>query len=243
MEKKEIYSINPKLGKKIERKKYVLVYGASESEFNAICEEVPYKYIQVLDCSDCFTDIIALSYIAVVINPDHLEECHIAYFNEMAEALLYFSEKIIFTKWHPILACLNKNVKYSVLNGVVEIKTKIKYLLLDSIRASKRSATYSDTIAHTIRVLSEIRKNPGITTAELAEIIERNVKTVQRYIATLNCAGEFIEYDKKKKGWFLFENKSELWGDYKQPFNRFINKCVLIDNSALCSNVRNKLNE
>ena len=63
-------------------------------------------------------------------------------------------------------------------------------------------------------MLSEIRKHPGITTAELAEIIERNAKTVQRYITTLNCAGEFIEYDRKKKGWFLFENKSVLWGDY-----------------------------
>ncbi|MBQ4560404.1 MAG: winged helix-turn-helix domain-containing protein, partial [Tyzzerella sp.] len=87
-------------------------------------------------------------------------------------------------------------------------------LLLEALRAERRSDTYSDTIAQTIRVLSEIRKKPGITTAELAEIIERNAKTVRRYIATLNCAGEFIEYDRKKKGWFLYENKSMLWGDY-----------------------------
>ena len=120
----------------------------------------------------------------------------------------------IFTKNHPILSALNKNVKHTVLDGEFELKAKIKYLLLEATRSEKRNDTYSDTIAQTIRVLSEIRKHPGITTAELAEIIERNAKTVQRYITTLNCAGEFIEYDRKKKGWFLFENKSVLWGDY-----------------------------
>jgi len=143
-----------------------------------------------------------------------MEQEHIDYFNDYANEVLYFTEKIIFTKDHPVLKQLNKNVKHVVLDGDFEIKAKIKYLLLDATRSDRRNDTYSDTISQTIRVLSEIRKHPGITTAELAEIIERNAKTVQRYITTLNCAGEFIEYDRKKKGWFLFDNKSVLWGDY-----------------------------
>jgi len=214
MARKETYAINPMTGDKIYRTQDVLVYGISDEEFAIICEELPKKDIRVVDCSECFTDIIALPYIAVVINPDVMEQEHVEYFNEYADEVLDFSEKIIFTKNHPILSALNKNVKHTVLDGEFELKAKIKYLLLEATRSEKRNDTYSDTIAQTIRVLSEIRKHPGITTAELAEIIERNAKTVQRYITTLNCAGEFIEYDRKKKGWFLFENKSVLWGDY-----------------------------
>lgn len=214
MAKKETMAINPMTGEELRRTKDVLVYGISDEEFAIICEELPSSDIRVHDCSDCFTDIIALPYIAVVLNPEVVEQEHIDYFNDYANEVLYFTEKIIFTKSHPILEGLNKNVKHTVLDGEFELKSKIKYLLLEATRSERRNDTYSDTIAQTIRVLSEIRKHPGITTAELAEIIERNAKTVQRYITTLNCAGEFIEYDRKKKGWFLFENKSVLWGDY-----------------------------
>ena len=214
MAKKEAVAINPMTGEKLRRTKDVLVYGISDDQFAIICEELPSSDIRVVDCSDCFTDIIALPYIAVILNPDVMEQEHIDYFNDYANEVLYFTEKIIFTKDHPVLKQLNKNVKHVVLDGDFEIKAKIKYLLLDATRSDRRNDTYSDTIAQTIRVLSEIRKHPGITTAELAEIIERNAKTVQRYITTLNCAGEFIEYDRKKKGWFLFDNKSVLWGDY-----------------------------
>lgn len=214
MAKKEAVAINPMTGEELRRTKDVLVYGITDNQFAIICEELPSGDIRMVDCSDCFTDIIALPYIAVILNPDVMEQEHIDYFNDYANEVLYFTEKIIFTKDHPVLKQLNKNVKHVVLDGDFEIKAKIKYLLLDATRSDRRNDTYSDTIAQTIRVLSEIRKHPGITTAELAEIIERNAKTVQRYITTLNCAGEFIEYDRKKKGWFLFDNKSVLWGDY-----------------------------
>ncbi len=214
MAKKEATAINPIAGDVLKKTKDVLVYGISDEEFAIICEELPSNDIRVIDCSDCFTDIIALPYIAVIINPDLLAREHIEYFNDYANEVLYFTEKIVFTKNHAVLSALNKNVKHTVLNGEFELKAKIKFLLLEATRSERRNDTYSDTIAQTIRVLSEIRKHPGISTAKLAEIIERNAKTVQRYITTLNCAGEFIEYDRKKKGWFLFENKSVLWGDY-----------------------------
>ena len=214
MAKKQKEITNPKTNEKIKPTKDVLLYGLSTDETNVILKEIPYNYIRVLDCTDCFTDIIALPYIAVVINPDLLVEENIDYFNYMAESLLYFPEKIIFTKPHPILSTLSSNVKYTILNGVIEIKANFKYLILDAIKTSNRSANYSSTISQTIRILSEIRKNAYITTAELSKIIERSPKTVLRYITTLNCAGEFIEYDKSKKGWFLYDNKSLLWGDY-----------------------------
>ena len=194
--------------------KIVFVYGITDEQLSIIEKNIPIKDICVKDCSGCFTDIIAKPYIAVIINPDLLTDENIDYFNGFANDMNYYSEKIVFTKPHPILEKLNKKVTHIVFADDFEFADKIKFILLEAHRAEKRAKTYSDTLAQTIRVLSEIRKHPYITTAELARKIERNPRTVQRYINTLVCAGEFIEYDKKKKGWYLFENKSELWGDW-----------------------------
>lgn len=213
MSEKEI-CINPMTGEPLVRKTNILVYGITDEQFLIVSENLPNNDIYVIDCSDCFTDIIATSYIAVIINPDYLTDENIEYFNEFADEVSYYSEKIVFTKSHPILQKLNKNVSHIVFSDDFEFTNKIRYVLLEASRAEKRVKTYSDTVAQTIRVLSEIRNHPYITTAELARIIERNPRTVQRYITTLVCAGEFIDYDKKKKGWYLIDNKSVLWGDY-----------------------------
>ena len=206
--------INPMTGEELKRLSNILIYGITDEQLVFVYENLPNTNTSVIDCSDCFTDIIATSYIAVIINPDLLTEESIAYFNELAEEVGNDLGTLIFTKQHDTLKKLSKKVKYQAFIDDFDFEDKIKYILLESSRTEKRNSTYSDTISQTIRVLSEIRKHPYITTAELAEKIERNSRTVQRYITTLNCAGEFIEYDRKKKGWFLYENKSVLWGDY-----------------------------
>ncbi len=206
--------INPKTGEEIRRLANILVYGISDEQYAFIAENIPNSSTNIIDCSDCFSDIIATAYVAVIINPDFLEDENIQYFNEYANEVGYYSEKIMFTKPHPILQKFSINVRYIVFADDHEFADRIKFALLEASRAEKRAKAYSDTIAQTIRVLSEIRNQPYITTAELSEIIERNPRTVQRYITTLVCAGEFIEYDRKKRGWFLYDNKSVLWGDY-----------------------------
>ncbi len=207
-------AINPRTGEPLRKTKKVLIYGLSETETIQVQKNLPNADVEVMDCTGCFTDIIAHAYIAVIMNPDLLELEDIEYFNELADNVGAYSEKIIFSKPHKILDNLDSNVRYIVFADDFDFRDKIKYVLLEACRADKRSNSYSDTVSQTIRVLSEIRKRPYVSTTRLAEIIERNPRTVQRYITTLICAGEFIEYDKKKKGWFLYENKSVLWGDY-----------------------------
>ena len=207
-------AIDPMTGKEIHRKKSVFTYGLTDEEFLVVEGSLPNKDIEVCDCTDCFTDIIALPHIALIMNPDIMSTEHIDYFNSYTEDVGVYPEKYVFIRENSILDRLSPKVKYTVYNSDIDFEDKLKYILLDAVKTDKHSESYSDTIAQTIRVLSEIRKNPGITTAQLAKIIERSPRTVQRYITTLNCAGEFIEYDQKKKGWFLFENKSTLWGDY-----------------------------
>jgi len=207
-------AINPMTGEQLIRLSNVLIYGITDEQLVLVHENLPNTNTVVIDCSDCFTDIIATAYIAVIINPDLLTAGNIEYFNELVADVGNTSGTLIFTKPHNILNQLSKSVKYQVFADDFEFEDRIKYILLEASRTEKRNSAYSDTISQTIRVLSEIRKHPYITTSELAEKIERNARTVQRYITTLNCAGEFIEYDRKKKGWFLYENKSVLWGDY-----------------------------
>lgn len=207
-------AINPMTGEELKRLSNVLIYGITDEQLVFVHENLPNTNTMMIECSDCFTDIVATAYIAVIINPDLLTTENIEYFNELVADVGNTSGTLIFTKPHHILNQLSKSVKYQVFADDFEFEDRIKYILLESSRTEKRNSAYSDTISQTIRVLSEIRKHPYITTTELAEKIERNVRTVQRYITTLNCAGEFIEYDRKKKGWFLYENKSVLWGDY-----------------------------
>ena len=69
-------------------------------------------------------------------------------------------------------------------------------------------------MAMILRVLREIRANPGISTKALAEKLELSTRTVQRHIETLRMAGEFIDYDRSKRGWQLTANKSELLGEW-----------------------------
>ena len=50
---------------------------------------------------------------------------------------------------------------------------------------------------------------------------ELSTRSVQRYIETLRCAGEWIEYDTSLKGWKLLHNVSMLIGEvFDEEFDK-----------------------
>ena len=69
---------NPKTGEPLKKTKKVLIYGLSETETAQVQDNLPNADIEVMDCTGCFTDIIAHAYIAVIMNPDMLETEDIA---------------------------------------------------------------------------------------------------------------------------------------------------------------------
>ncbi len=89
--------------------------------------------------------------------------------------------------------------------------------LVKAHRKVKKSRAFSKNLADCLRILSLIRSKPGIKTQELSEKLELPVRTVQRHIAALQAAGEWIEYDTKKRGWQLQYGISVLFGDYLTP--------------------------
>lgn len=210
----KVYGVNPQTGEKIYKTKRVLTYGISDAEYSVIESNLPSKDIDLCDCTDCFTDIIALSFIAVIINPDAASAEDLDMLNSLYSDLCgAYTEKIIFTKQSDKLALFNKNVKLTILRDFDDFERSIKYLLLESLQSERKMENYSEVIAQTIRVLSEIKRKSGITTAELAKITEKNPRTVLRYINTLGCAGELIQYDNKNHGWFIMGGKSLLLGE------------------------------
>ena len=129
----------------------------------------------------------------------------IKYINEVdkfSEIFVFIGKKIV-----------KNNSRCLFFKTFEEATVNIKYVILNAYRECKKSNDYSNAIALSIRILNLIQNNPGITSNELSEKAECSKRTIQRYIETLRVAGEWIEYDSAKRGWYLYDNKSLLKGD------------------------------
>ena len=80
---KKTNMINPISGEPMRKLSNVLVYGLTDEQLVFVNDNLPNSNICVTDCSDCFTDIIATAFIAVIMNPDLLVDENIAYFNPL----------------------------------------------------------------------------------------------------------------------------------------------------------------
>ena len=85
--------------------------------------------------------------------------------------------------------------------------------LLSAHSRSRKSYEYSEKLVNGLKILSLIRKRPGISTQTLTELTELSLRNVQRYISALQATGEWIEYDRSLRGWKLFQGFSILYGD------------------------------
>lgn len=186
-------------------------FGLSEEEVKIVQSNVPAKSCEVMD-TDCITDIIAVNEMAVIIRWDAMSEedkdLLIGFYTEIVP----FPETLILIGDPDIPDALRKCA--SVYDTFDSFSLNMKYILLGAYRRNRKNENFSSTLANTIMILSEIRKEPYVTTRELAKKLELTDRTIQRYIETLRVAGEWIEYDPSHKGWKLCEGKSVLWGDF-----------------------------
>ena len=206
--------INPMTGKVIIRKRYALVWGLTKEELNIVKKIMPKGKYELSGITDFMTDIISLNAFIVIINPDNISLDDINDINEWyLELNGCYTENIVFTKKSDKLKLLNKKIKFIACDDNASFCENIKYAILNSIRKAKKNEGFSNQLSNAITVLSEIRKNNGITTKQLAEKIEVSDRTAQRIIESLRIAGEWIEYDRKLKGWKLTDGISILFGD------------------------------
>ena len=96
---------------------------------------------------------------------------------------------------------LQKWIKY--YDSFDAFSENMKYHLLTAHRASRKAKDFSKQLGDCLQIMQAIKEKPGIRTQELAHEVGISVRTTQRYIVALQYAGEWIEYDGKKKGWYL----------------------------------------
>ena len=190
--------------------KLIGTFGLNEAEITFIRGHLPQKDCEIM-VADNVTDIIAVSEFAVIVNTGQVNHHDLNMLFDFYTEIAPFSETVVFLGNVTIPAELTNHI--SVYNNFDDLKDNLKYILLSSYRKQKKSANFSNTLSNVILVLSMIRRQPYVTSAELAERLGLSRRSIQRYIETLRVAGEWIEYDSNRKGWYLQEGKSVLWGD------------------------------
>lgn len=193
------------------REHRIITFGLTDDQNDMVKANIPMKDYEVFD-TDAPTDILAISSIAIIIHASALD-------NDSAEMLFDFyseingctDETVIWIGEPKPPKELQKFMK--CYPSFSDIEDKLKYILLNAHSKSKKAAEYSEKLVNGLRILSMIRSKPGVTTKEISEKIELPIRSVQRYIAALQAAGEWIEYDRTLRGWKLFHGISSLFGE------------------------------
>ena len=191
----------------------IATFGLNEDENAYIEKNLPQKECEIMD-TDVVTDIVAASEFAVIVRADAMSQADMDLLYDYYGEVAPLSETVIFIGDVMIPAKLRNHI--AVYKDFDTLKENLKYILLSAYRKQKKSENFSATLANAILILSTIRRQPYITSAELAEKLELSQRSVQRYIETLRVAGEWIEYDTAHKGWHLQVGKSVLWGDFDE---------------------------
>ena len=209
--------INPQTGIEIIKEEWpnICVYGLTDKEKEILYRALPHPKVTVEDVTDDAVTMIEFFNFALIINPDNISAEDLSFYIDYYKDCDGLAETVIFTKYKEGLNEMFPSVKCIGFNDFAEYRDKLKYELLQSLKRNNKSESYSNSLAQAIMILFAIRNKPNISTKELAEKIERSPRTVQRYIETLRSAGEFIGYDRQKKGWYLMvDGKSVLLNEF-----------------------------
>lgn len=189
----------------------IQVLGLTLDEISIVKKNVPKKDCKIM-VTDEYRDLIAISAMAVIIRSDAVDKEDVDILIDWYKEIAPFSESVAFIGKVQLPKELTRHIV--VYESFDVFADKIKYFLLSACRKQKKTENFSATLANAIMILSLIRKQPYITSAELSEKLELSQRSVQRYIETLRVTGEWIEYSSEKKGWMLSAGKSVLWGDF-----------------------------
>lgn len=190
----------------------VTTFGLTEEQNLLVKASLPTKDYVLLD-TDVATDIIAVNATSQIINAAALDGEGLELIFDFYSEVINQIDGTIFWLGYP-KPPQPLRTKFRCYQNFEELAVNLKYHLLTAHGKAKKIKEFSQHLADSLLILSLIRLHPGIKTRELAERTELSLRTVQRYIATLQATGEWIEYDTVKKGWLLQNNISILFGDH-----------------------------
>lgn len=178
----------------------VMCYGLDENEIEVVRKNLPVKDCEIFS-TDCFTDIIAMPQMVAIARWECMSQQDKATFEELYTEMGPFPETIIIIGMPDINADLKKQL--IVYENFDDLAVNLKYKLLNAHKKTNKNENYSSTLYYALLIMREIKRKPYISSQELAEKAELSTRSIQRYIETLRVAGEWIEYDKTHRGWFL----------------------------------------
>lgn len=191
--------------------KKVFTYGLSEEENAKVRKALPSKEYGLID-DECITSALAKTYTAVILNADAMVQ------DEIDEVRGYYldigcctDETMIWLGSAPVPSKMKSYVK--AYPDFCSIEENLKFLLLTAHRKMKKVEGHSRMLADSLLILAMVRKFPGISTQQLVERTGISERSVQRYIKSIQATGEWLEYNRSKRGWELQYGKSLLFGD------------------------------
>ena len=185
----------------------LVCYGCSRKQIEIIHENLPSDDIEVIE-ADCVTNVISTPHFMVIIDPAVLNK------NELRILTHFFSEEECYC---PVLTAEcpyfeEHYVGYQLLDKEKFIRN-IRSSIADNYTERKTVENYHSRLAESCMVIKAIINKPYISTEALSGATFMPKRSVLRHIYSLNCAGEWIEYDEKQGGWFVPSGKSMLTGD------------------------------
>lgn len=185
----------------------IITYGLTDEEIVELQNVKPNKDCSII-IADCATDIIALNVYASVVRKSELDQSDYDILSSYLEEVGDYADTIILVGEDNKLKSFSKKVKiFATFEDFLE---KAKYTLVASYAKHRQSDEFSSKISLALRMVILIKRNPGISTAVLADKLDMSTRSVQRYIETLRMSGEWIDYDTSLHGWRLEHEKSFL---------------------------------
>ncbi len=190
----------------------VTTFGLSDEQNNVVENALPVKGYELLD-TDASSDLIAISAAALIINAAALDidsrEMVFDYYTEVGDC----TDETVFWLGYP-KPPNHLRAKFKCYENFDELAVNLKYHLLSAHSKSKKAKDFSKQLMECLLIMKLIRSHPGIRTQEIVGELELSTRTVQRYISTLQAAGEWIAYDHTKKGWYLQDGVSPLFDNF-----------------------------
>ena len=190
----------------------VTTFGLSEEQNKLVENALPAKGYELFD-TDVPTDLIAISAAALIINAAALDtessEMVFDYYTEVGDC----TDETVFWLGYP-KPPNHLRAKFKCYENFDELAANLKYHLLSAHSKSKKAKDFSKQLMECLLIMKLIRSRPGIRTQEIVDELELSTRTVQRYISTLQAAGEWIAYDHTKKGWYLQDGASPLFDNF-----------------------------
>lgn len=190
----------------------ITTFGLTAEQNEIVRNNLPTTKYDLYD-TDVVTDIIAISCTALILVPTAFEKDDLDLVIDYYTDIIDYTDETVFWLGYPKPPAKLRN-KFKCYQSFDELASNLKYLLLTVHTKQKKIKEFSRKLADSLTILSLIRNHPGIKTQELAEWTEMSVRSVQRYISTLQATGEWIDYDTSKRGWKLIDNVSILFGDH-----------------------------